>query len=167
MGQKGDLSDFQRGMIVGARQAGLSVSDTAELLGLSRTTVSRVYREWSLKDKTTTGRQECGRKSLVDDRGQRRMARLVQADKKATITQLTARYNQGTQRSISERTTRRALKQMGFSKQKTTPESKAKPDDVPVNKEQKSKAPVPAEAPKLNDTPSGWRQDDSEATPLA
>ncbi|XP_056328270.1 uncharacterized protein zgc:194285 [Danio aesculapii] len=154
MGQKGDLSDFQRGMIVGARQAGLSVSDTAELLGLSRTTVSRVYREWSEKDKTSTGRQECGRKSLVDDRGQKRMSRLIKADRKATVTELTVRYNQGTRRSISERTTRRALKQMGYSKQKTTPESKTQPDDAPVNKEQKPEAPVSAEAPELNDTPS-------------
>ncbi|NP_001129452.1 uncharacterized protein isoform X1 [Danio rerio] len=154
MGQKGDLSDFQRGMIVGARQAGLSVSDTAELLGLSRTTVSRVYREWSLKDKTTTGRQECGRKSLVDDHGQKRMSRLIKADRKATVTELTARYNEETKRSISERTARRALKQMGYSKQKTTPESKAQLDDDLVDKEQKLEAPIPAEAPELNDTPS-------------
>ncbi len=48
MGKKGDLSDFERGMVVervGARPAGLSISKTADLLGLSRTTIPRVYRE--------------------------------------------------------------------------------------------------------------------------
>ena len=42
MGKKGDLSDFERGMVVGARRAGLSISGTADLLGFSCTTISRV-----------------------------------------------------------------------------------------------------------------------------
>ncbi len=44
MGKKGDLSDFERGMVVGA-----SISKTADLLGFSRTTISRVYGEWTKK----------------------------------------------------------------------------------------------------------------------
>ncbi len=88
---------------------------TADLLGFPRTNISRVYREWSEKEKISSERQFCGRKCLVHVRGQRRMVRLVRDDRKATVTQITTRYNQGMQNTISERTTRRTLKQMGYS----------------------------------------------------
>ncbi len=43
------------------------------------------------------------------------MGRLVRDYRKATVTQITTRYNQAMQNTISERTTRRTLKQMGYS----------------------------------------------------
>ncbi len=43
------------------------------------------------------------------------MGRLVRDDRKATVTQIITRYNQGMQNTISECTTRWTLKQMGSS----------------------------------------------------
>ncbi len=60
MGKKGDLRDFERGMVVGARRAGLSISKTADLLGFLSTTILRVYREGSEKEKISSERQLCG-----------------------------------------------------------------------------------------------------------
>ncbi len=51
MGKKVDLRDYERGMVVGARRSGLSISTTADLLRFSHTTISSIYREWSEKDK--------------------------------------------------------------------------------------------------------------------
>ncbi len=103
-GRKGDLSDFERGMVVGARRAGLSISKTADLLGFSHTTISMVYRKGSKKYKISSEQQLCGRKCLVDVRGQRRMGRLVRDDRKATVSQITTCSKQGMQNTISEHT---------------------------------------------------------------
>ncbi len=75
---------------------------TVDLLGFSRTTISRVDKEWSKKEKISSERQLFGRKCLVAIRGQRRMGRLVRDDRKAILTQITTRCNQGMQNTISE-----------------------------------------------------------------
>ncbi len=46
---------------------------------------------------------------------QKRMGRLVRDDGKSTVTQITTRYSQDMQNTISERTICRTLKQMGYS----------------------------------------------------
>ncbi len=51
MGKKRDLSDFERGMVVGARRAGLSISKNADLLGFPHTTISRVTENGPKKRK--------------------------------------------------------------------------------------------------------------------
>ncbi len=81
----------------------------------SHTTISRVYSEWFEKEKVSSERQLFGQKCLVDVRVQRIMGRLVRDDRKATVTQINTRYNQGMQNTISEHTTRRTLKQMDYS----------------------------------------------------
>jgi len=50
--------------------------------------------------------ESCERKCLFEARGQRRMGRLIQADRRATLTEITTRYNWGKQQSICEATTR-------------------------------------------------------------
>ncbi len=46
---------------------------------------------------------------------QRRMGSLLRDVRKATVAQITTRHNQGIQNTISERTTRWTLKQLGYS----------------------------------------------------
>jgi len=64
--RKKGISDFELGMVVGARQAGLSISVTY-LLGFSCTTISRVYSGPKKRD-VYSEQQVCGQKCLVDAR---------------------------------------------------------------------------------------------------
>ena len=58
MGKKCDLSVFDRGMIVGARQGDLSISETADLLGFSENGLRSLQ-------KTSSEYQFCGQKRVV------------------------------------------------------------------------------------------------------
>ncbi len=115
MGKKGDLSDFECGMVVCARWTGLSISklliywDFQALPSLGFTENGPKKRKYPVSGSCVD--QKC----LVDVRGQRRMDRLVRDDRKTTVTQITTRYNQDMQNIISEHTTRRTQKQMGSS----------------------------------------------------
>ncbi|XP_066446532.1 copper transport protein ATOX1 isoform X1 [Eleutherodactylus coqui] len=114
MGKSSDLTEFERGKIIGARLAGASISETANLVGFSRATVSRVYREWYKRGKTSSERGACGRKQLVDESGQKRMSQIVESNSRCTVEQITAEYNAGASILVSERTTRRCLARMGY-----------------------------------------------------
>lgn len=73
-----------------------------KLLAFSHTRVSWVYTEWCDKQKT-----------FSSERGLRRIAGLVHADRKSTISSL---YNCDEQISMPERTTRRTLRRTEYSR---------------------------------------------------
>jgi hypothetical protein len=56
----GDLSDFERGQIVGAQSAKASVIKTAILLGLSTGTVYKVMSIYTYHGKTTSMKRNSG-----------------------------------------------------------------------------------------------------------
>lgn len=64
-GKKCDLSEC--GMVIGARPAILSISETPGLLGYSCTTISRVCREWLEKEKISSeGQFLVGKNALLN-----------------------------------------------------------------------------------------------------
>ncbi|GBM78959.1 hypothetical protein AVEN_47695-1 [Araneus ventricosus] len=75
-----DLSEFERGVIVGAREMGHSISEIAMKFGFSRTTTSRVYREYRESGKTSNLRHLCSRKKIMQERDQRQLMRIIKRD---------------------------------------------------------------------------------------
>ncbi|GBL84127.1 hypothetical protein AVEN_118545-1 [Araneus ventricosus] len=116
-----DLNEFERGVIVGAREMGHSISEVAMKFGFSRTTISRVYREYQESGKTSNLRHRCGRKKIMQKRDQRRLTRIIKHDRRATsLPQIAADFNAGPSTSVSVRTIQRNIIDMGFRSRRPT-----------------------------------------------
>ncbi len=77
------------------------------------------------------------------------MDRLVRDDRNATVTQITTRYNQGMQNTISEHTTRRTLKQMDSSSRR--------PHRVPLRSDKNSTRRIQFTQTHQNWTVEDWK----------
>jgi hypothetical protein len=62
-----DLSDFERGQIVGAHLAGASVTKTNRLLGVWTATVSKVMLPYTNHGKTSSEKKNSRRKSTLTE----------------------------------------------------------------------------------------------------
>ncbi|KAK1163322.1 YTH domain-containing protein 1-like isoform X2 [Acipenser oxyrinchus oxyrinchus] len=115
MGSGKDLSKFDRGVIVGARLAGASIVQTVNASGKSRTTVSRVFKEWRTSEKTGTDRSKCGRKRLLTDRERQWLEKIVSIEERTQSSRvITETLNLASEQPVSVRTVRRELQRMGF-----------------------------------------------------
>ncbi|GFT70127.1 transposable element Tcb1 transposase [Trichonephila clavipes] len=114
MQKRSDLSDVQKGMIMGFRAKGGSISEMAEFVNCSRATVVKVYRAWQNGTVQSQRRGKCGAPRAIDDRGERRLWRCVRADRRATVEQLTTKMNQGATKSVSQTTIQRTLLRLGL-----------------------------------------------------
>jgi predicted transcriptional regulator len=101
----GDLSNFERGQIVGPRLAGASVTKIATLLGVSRATVSKVMSAYTNHDKTTSAMRSSERKSTLTERGRRTLRRIVSKNERT----IAAERNIHLEDPVSTKTVRREL----------------------------------------------------------
>jgi transposase len=72
-----DLSNFERGQIIGALLTGASVMKTAKLLGVLRSAVSKVMSAYTNHGKTTSAKRNSGRKSTLTERDHRILRRII------------------------------------------------------------------------------------------
>ena len=114
MQKRGDLSDIQKGMIIGFRAKGGSISETAEFVNCSPAVVVKVYRAQQKGTVQNQRRGKCGAPRVIDDRGERRLRRCVRANRRATVEQLTTQMNQETTNSVSQTTVQRTLLRLGL-----------------------------------------------------
>ncbi|KAI4885477.1 hypothetical protein NFI96_007017 [Prochilodus magdalenae] len=103
-----------KGMIIGFRAKGGSISETAQFVNCSRAAVVKVYREWTNGTIANKRRGNCGAPRAIDVGGELRLRKCAREDQHATVEQLTARMNEGAARHVSKTTVQRALLRMGL-----------------------------------------------------
>ena len=89
----GDLSDFQRGQIVGAHLAGAYVTETSTLLGVSRAAVSRVMTTYTNHGRTSSANRNSGQEPKLNEMDHRTLKRIVSINHRSTTAEVTADIN--------------------------------------------------------------------------
>ena len=85
-----ELSDFKRGQIVGTRMACASVTKTIELFGETRSTVSKEMTAFEKEGKTSSLKQNSGKKRKLSDKNRWTLTRIVRKDNKNATPKITA-----------------------------------------------------------------------------
>ena len=104
-----DLSDFNRGQIAGARIEDAGVTKTAELFGLVRSTATKVITALEKEWKTSSLKQNSGRKRKLFERDRWTLKWIVRKDHKNTVPKITAELNDHLEKAISSATVRSEL----------------------------------------------------------
>ena len=80
----GDLSDFQKGQIIGALLAGASITKTRTLLGVSVAAVFNVMTAYTNHGKISPATRTSGRKPKLTERDRRTLKRIVSKNDRTT-----------------------------------------------------------------------------------
>jgi hypothetical protein len=89
----GDLSNFERGQIIGVCLAGASVTKTATLLGVSRVKVSKVMLAYMNHWRATSVKRNSSRNSTLAERDRHTMRRIVLKNHRTTAAQVRGQQN--------------------------------------------------------------------------
>jgi transposase len=113
MGRPGELSDFERGLVIGCHISKKSVRNIVTLLKLPKSTVGDVIVKWK-REGTTSTKPRMGRPRLLTDRDRRALKKVVHETCQTSSETITREFRSATNCPASTMTVRRELRRMGF-----------------------------------------------------
>ncbi|XP_051241497.1 aminoacyl tRNA synthase complex-interacting multifunctional protein 1-like [Dicentrarchus labrax] len=113
MGRREELSDFQRGTVVGCHMCKKSVREISALLNLPRSTVSAVILKWK-RGGITTALPRSGRPHKLKEEDRQVLEKVALGNCLPSVEALTTEFQTASGASVSSRTVRRELREMGF-----------------------------------------------------
>nr|XP_057928522.1 aminoacyl tRNA synthase complex-interacting multifunctional protein 1-like isoform X1 [Doryrhamphus excisus] len=124
MGRSGELSDFQRGTVVGCHMCKKSLREIATLLNLPRSTVSNVVLQWKREGRTCP-LPRCGRPHKLKEEHRQVLESLAQEQTFPSLQALTSEFQRASGANVSSATVSRELREMGLRRRGST-EGRAK-----------------------------------------
>ncbi|GBO45683.1 hypothetical protein AVEN_205740-1 [Araneus ventricosus] len=101
-----------------AQRLGRSITETARLVGCSRSAVVSIHAKWINDGDTSSRCQGVGRPRVIKGKRRRRLSRLEKQNRRQTVAQLTAQYNAGPSASVSKHTVQRTLLDRGLCRRR-------------------------------------------------
>lgn len=114
MGKGKQLTEEERTLILGMAKGGATISKIAEETKRPRGTVATVLRQFRLRGNVETAKRS-GRPLKTSPRDHRQLVKLVKEDRRVSARDLSQKWGEVIQKRISERTTRRRLKSLGYN----------------------------------------------------
>jgi len=108
-----ELSEFERGRIIGGHELGHSFAEIARKWNHDESTVRRIVQKYN-EHRTVANLKGRGRKRLLNENDVRQLKRVVTNDRRAALAEITNTFNQCREVQTSSRTVQRTLHAEGY-----------------------------------------------------
>ncbi len=108
-----ELTEFERGEIIGLWKGKHSLRDIEKILNHPKSTVHNIIDNYK-KQNLTTAMSRSGRPKLLTERNTRQLTKIVKNNRNNTLDEITEELNSSLNLSVSKRTVQRTLHQEGY-----------------------------------------------------
>lgn len=113
MARGAELTDFQKGEIIGCHLANLSIRQISKKLDLPKSTIGNVLTRWKTEGNVQT-KSRTGRPRKLTERGRRSLNRIVTKSRRMSLDTVTSEFQASTGVAACPNTVRNELHSMGF-----------------------------------------------------